>query len=346
MEILSDPTAADMSGSRAASGTERRRAGSATDTGAGTTVVSTGTPRRSPIETPTRQLSFGASLGSLGMEPAPTLSPRSSTLSSSKFGPRRSKSSTDLPHLSVVMEGASPPKEEAGGQLGGAQESALDMLKTMMTSEEQNLKPKQIQALESMRAAVKASMSLRRSASGKRERTWTEEIGGKDQGLKEALSPISSTSTPSSAGKETKEKKKRTPDGSLPEEELVARTLTVTALACQMAHEAFRLGVRPDSIFRTFSHMTPAAMLDMVHPLPAGKVSSGGAVATGAHPAGRDARDTASARARREGLVTRETTLASVVSELLRAQRENTSCGSVWFHLGVVPALVASVWFP
>ena len=316
VEILGDPATNNLSGSRAASGTDRARIGSATEAGT-VTFGSTTTPRRSPIETPTRQVSFGASLGGLGMEAAPTLSPRSSTLSSWKFIPRRSKSSTDLHHLSVVMEGGSPPKEDAGLQLVGAQENALEMLKTMMSAEEQNLKPKQIQALESMRAAVKSSLRLKRSVSSSEEKKLIQENLGMDDRSKEILSPVSSRSTPSSAGKGKREKTSGVP---LPEEELVARTLTVTALACQMAHEAFRLGVRPDSIFRTFSHMTPAAMLDMVDLLPTGKATSGGAVATGAHPIGRNARDTASARARREGLVTRETTLASVVSYLMHRQ--------------------------
>ncbi|GFN98097.1 hypothetical protein PoB_002460300 [Plakobranchus ocellatus] len=311
IEILSDRVSASVS--RAASGTDRARIGSATDA---VTYGSTTTPRRSPIETPTRQFSFGTTLGGLGMEAAPTLSPRSSTLSSSKFAPRRSKSSSDQHHLSVVMEGGSPPRDDilGGMQLGTAQESALGMLKAMMTAEEQSLKPKQIQALESMRAAVKSSIMLRRSASGKERRAEREDVT-RSEAVKERLSPISSASTPSSAGKQSKGKK-----SDLPEEELIARTLTVTALACQMAHEAFKLGVRPDSIFRTFSHMTPAAMLDMVDQ-PGGTVASG--TATGAHPAGAGAgRDTTSARARREGLVTRESTLASVVSSRTHCCRD------------------------
>lgn len=119
IEVHADPQAVSEAVSRN---------GSASTTGQesrSSTVLPLKPPHRSPIESPTKMVSFGGDS---------MTSPRSSRL-------RRSKTAD----LAIVME----------SNLGPSQESAIEMMKKMMVDEE-NLKPKQQKALNSMRAAVKA----------------------------------------------------------------------------------------------------------------------------------------------------------------------------------------------
>ena len=109
---------------------------------------------------------------------------------------RKNRPARDLP---VVLETPLIP----------AHKLTVEMIKKML-SDEQNLKPKQSLALESIRSAIK---------------------------LMEARG--------------------------LSNEEL-ARTMTVCVLVSQMCHEAFQLGVAPESIFRNFSCMNSQSLCEMI----------------------------------------------------------------------------------
>ncbi|KAL8591259.1 hypothetical protein ACOMHN_017583 [Nucella lapillus] len=117
--------------------------------------------------------------------------------------------------------------------LPAAQEQALESMRKMLM--EESLAPKQQHMLDSVRNAFSSVKTHRLSDKGRAD-SFIKDFAERGQG--DGLSRLTNDE--------------------------MLRTMTVFTLASQLSHEAFKLGVRPNSIFRNFSRLDTHLLSEIV----------------------------------------------------------------------------------